>query len=74
VNDALLVEPGQHLTRSLVYVDRTLVDGAAVGVGESTAGLGSILRKTQTGFVRSYAATMLIGLVVLVATVLVIQS
>jgi NADH-quinone oxidoreductase subunit L len=74
VNDALLVEPGQHLTRSLVYVDRTLVDGAAVGVGESTAGLGSILRKPQTGFVRSYAATMLIGLVVLVATVLVIQS
>ena len=74
VNDALLVEPGQHLTRSLVYVDKAVVDGAAVGVGQTTVGLGQILRKTQTGFVRSYAATMLIGLIVLVVAVLVIQS
>ncbi|MDM7832208.1 NADH-quinone oxidoreductase subunit L [Cellulomonas sp. MW9] len=74
VNDALLVEPGQHLTRSLVYVDKTVVDGATVGVGQTTVGLGQLLRKTQTGYVRSYAATMLLGLVVLVATVLVIQS
>ncbi|HWJ86005.1 MAG TPA: NADH-quinone oxidoreductase subunit L [Cellulomonas sp.] len=74
VNDALLVEPGQHLTRSLVYVDKAVVDGTAVGVGQTTVGLGQILRKTQTGFVRSYAATMLVGLVVLVAAVLVIQS
>ena len=74
VNDALLVEPGQHLTRSLVYADKAVVDGGAVGIGQTTVGLGQILRKTQTGFVRSYAATMLIGLVVLVVAVLVIQS
>ncbi|WP_233575199.1 NADH-quinone oxidoreductase subunit L [Cellulomonas sp. PhB150] len=74
VNDALLVEPGLHLTRSLVYADKAVVDGGAVGIGQTTVGLGQILRKTQTGFVRSYAATMLIGLVVLVVAVLVIQS
>ncbi|MEN0130104.1 MAG: NADH-quinone oxidoreductase subunit L [Brevundimonas sp.] len=74
VNDALLVEPGVHLTRSLVFADKAVVDGAAVGVGQSAVGLGGLLRKTQTGYVRTYAATMLIGLVVLVATVLVIQS
>lgn len=74
VNDALLVEPGQHLTRSLVYADRTLVDGAATGVGRGAVGLGEVVRKTQTGFARTYAATMLLGLVVLVAAVLVAQS
>nr|WP_081861601.1 NADH-quinone oxidoreductase subunit L [Cellulomonas sp. HZM] len=74
VNDALLVEPGQHLTRTLVYADKAVVDGAAVGVGQSSVGLGRLLRKTQTGFVRSYAATMLLGLVVLVVAVLVTQS
>ncbi|MGN8247271.1 NADH-quinone oxidoreductase subunit L [Cellulomonas soli] len=74
VNDALLVEPGQHLTRSLVYADRTLVDGATTGVGRGAVGLGEVARKTQTGFARTYAATMLLGLVVLVAAVLVAQS
>nr|WP_225224345.1 NADH-quinone oxidoreductase subunit L [Cellulomonas sp. JH27-2] len=74
VNDALLVEPGQHLTRSLVYTDKAVVDGAAVGVGQTAVGLGGLLRKTQTGYVRSYAATMLVSLVVLVVVVLVIQS
>ena len=74
VNDAVLVEPGQHLTRSLVYGDRTVVDGTFSGIGRLSVGAGSLVRRWQTGFVRSYAATMLIGLVVLVVVVLVAQS
>ncbi|GCE77810.1 NADH-quinone oxidoreductase subunit L [Cellulomonas biazotea] len=74
VNDAVLVEPGQHLTRSLVYADRTVVDGAVTGVGRTTVGLGELARRIQTGYVRSYAATTVIGLVVLVVAVLVTQS
>jgi len=74
VNDAVLVEPGQHLTRSLVYVDRAVVDGGATGVGKITVGVGELVRRTQTGFVRSYGATMLIGLVVLAVVVLVTQN
>ncbi|GHS85572.1 NADH-quinone oxidoreductase subunit L [Actinomycetota bacterium] len=70
VNDALLVEPGQHLTRSLVYTDRQVVDGAFTGVGRLTVGIGEIVRRLQTGYARQYAATMLIGLVVLVVAVL----
>jgi len=73
-NDVLLVEPGQVLTRSLVYADKTVVDGAVTGVGLSTVALGGWVRRLQTGFVRSYAATMLLGLVVLVVAVLVIQN
>ncbi|WP_034620463.1 NADH-quinone oxidoreductase subunit L [Cellulomonas sp. URHE0023] len=73
VNDVLLVEPGQALTRSLVYVDRTAIDGTVSSVGRVTVGLGEIARRFQTGYVRSYAASMLLGLVVLVIVVLVIQ-
>ena len=74
VNDVLLVEPGQALTRSLVYADRTVIDGTVTGVGLATVAAGSFARRLQTGFVRSYAASMLIGLVVLVVVVLVIQN
>ena len=42
-------------------------------VGRLTVGLGEIARRVQTGYVRSYAASMLLGLVVLVVVVLVIQ-
>jgi NADH-quinone oxidoreductase subunit L len=70
VNDALLVEPGQHLTRSLVYGDAQLVDGAFAGVAKLTVGLGSVVRKFQTGYARTYAATMLVGVVVLAVIVL----
>ncbi|MGV8976885.1 MAG: NADH-quinone oxidoreductase subunit L [Cellulomonas sp.] len=70
INDALLVEPGQHLTRSLVYGDAQVVDGAFAGIAKLTVGLGSIVRTFQTGYARTYAATMLVGVVVLAIVVL----
>ena len=42
--------------------------------GPSTVLFGGFVRRLQTGFVRSYAASMLLGLVVLVVVVLVIQN
>jgi NADH-quinone oxidoreductase subunit L len=70
VNDVVLVQPGQYLTRSLVYGDRTVVDGAFSALGRLMVGVGDAARGLQTGFVRSYAATMTAGLVVLVGVVL----
>ncbi|WP_169166884.1 NADH-quinone oxidoreductase subunit L [Cellulomonas taurus] len=70
VNDAVLVQPGQYLTRSLVYGDRSVVDGAFTGLGKLTVGIGQLLRRLQSGYVRQYAATMLFGLVVLAVVVL----
>ncbi len=70
VNDAVLVEPGRHLTRSLVYGDRTAVDGTFTGLGRLTVGIGELVRRLQTGYARQYAATMLLGLVVLAVVVL----
>nr|WP_052113769.1 NADH-quinone oxidoreductase subunit L [Actinotalea fermentans] len=73
VNEALLMRPGQYLTRSLVFGDRTVVDGAVTGVAAGTAGSGELLRRLQTGFVRSYALQMVVGIVALVAVVLAVR-
>jgi NADH-quinone oxidoreductase subunit L len=70
VNDALLVQPGTYLTRSLVFGDRTVVDGSFLGLGRVLVRLGDGARRVQTGFVRSYATTMTAGLLVLVVVVL----
>ena len=67
LNEALLMRPGQHLTRSLVYVDNRGVDGAVGGLAALIGGTSSRVRRVQTGFVRSYALTMLGGVVVVAA-------
>jgi NADH-quinone oxidoreductase subunit L len=67
VNEALLMRPGQHLTRSLVYVDNEGVDGGVRGLAALIGGTSGRVRRLQTGFVRSYALTMLGGVVVAIA-------
>ena len=73
VNEALLMRPGQHLTRSLVYVDAKGVDGAVGGLAAFIGGTSARLRRWQTGFVRSYALSMLAGVVALLVAVAVIS-
>ncbi len=74
VNDVALVVPGRLLTRSLVFGDRAVVDGAVSGIAKSTVAVGDATRKVQTGYVRSYAATMTLGIVVLAVVVLLLGS
>ena len=70
VNEGVFMRPGQYLTRALVYGDSAVVDGAVMGVARGTAGTGSVLRRLQTGYIRSYAAIMLIGVVAVLVVVL----
>jgi NADH-quinone oxidoreductase subunit L len=74
VNEALFMRPGQALTSALVKVDDSVVDGAVRGVGKMALGSGSALRKTQTGFVRSYAVLILIGAASLIAAIWVVTT
>jgi NADH-quinone oxidoreductase subunit L len=67
VNEALLMRPGQHLTRSLVFVDNRGVDGAVGGFAALIGGTSARLRRWQNGFVRSYALSMLAGVVAVLA-------
>ncbi|MDP9820706.1 NADH-quinone oxidoreductase subunit L [Nocardioides massiliensis] len=72
INEALLMRPGQQLTQGLVTFDHTVVDGAVRGTGGLFAGLSNLLRKTQNGYVRSYAASLLAGAFLVVAVLLVV--
>ncbi|QIY56154.1 NADH-quinone oxidoreductase subunit L [Streptomyces sp. RPA4-5] len=73
-NDLVFVRGGEELTGALVQLDRTLVDGAVNGTAASMGGLSGLLRRLQTGFVRSYAVQMLGGAAVLVAATLLMRG
>ena len=73
VNEALLMRPGLHLTRALVFFDNRGVDGAVGGLAALIGGTSARVRRVQNGFVRSYALTMLAGVVVILGAVWVVQ-
>lgn len=73
-NHVVLVRGGEHLTRSLVYVDHTLVDGVVNGTAASFGGLSGRLRKLQNGYARTYAVSMFGGTAVLIAATLLMRA
>jgi NADH-quinone oxidoreductase subunit L len=48
-----------------VYVDNKVVDGVVNGTAGLVGVVAAQLRRTQTGFVRSYALVMVLGVVVI---------
>jgi NADH-quinone oxidoreductase subunit L len=73
VNEALLMRPGQYLTRSLVFVDNKGIDGVVGGVAASVGGIAGRLRRWQSGLVRSYATSMLAGVIVVALGVVAVR-
>ena len=73
LNEGLFMRPGIHLTRGLVFADARGVDGAVGGAAALIGGMSSRLRRLQTGYVRSYALTMLTGVVTVLGALWVIQ-
>ena len=71
VNRGLFQIPGTHLTRTLVYLDAALVDGAVNKQATGIASFGESARRFQSGRVRSYALLMLLGFVVIAAILVV---
>jgi NADH-quinone oxidoreductase subunit L len=71
-NEAVFMRPGQALTSTLVAADEAVVDGAVRGLGKTALGSGSALRGLQNGFVRSYAALILIGAIALIGAIWVV--
>jgi NADH-quinone oxidoreductase subunit L len=74
VNEALFMRPGQILTEAIVAIDEKVVDGAVRGVGAMTVGSGATLRRTQSGYVRSYAVLILLGALVLLSAIWVVTQ
>jgi NADH-quinone oxidoreductase subunit L len=71
-NEAVFMRPGQALTTTLVATDEAVIDGSVRGVGKLAMSSGSALRGLQNGFVRSYAALILVGAFALVAAIWVV--
>jgi NADH-quinone oxidoreductase subunit L len=74
VNEAIFMRPGQGLTQGLVVMDEKVIDGAVRGIGAMAVGSGATLRRTQSGYVRSYAALILVGALVLLAGIWVVTQ
>ena len=64
---AFMGGPGRKLFDGLAWTDKTIVDGAVNGVATSVRGVGGLVRRTQTGFIRNYALGISLGVVGLLA-------
>jgi NADH-quinone oxidoreductase subunit L len=73
LNENLVAKPGTWLARALVYVDNKGVDGLVNGIAASFGGSSGRLRRLQTGFVRSYALSMLASGILVVAALLMVR-
>jgi len=67
VYDAAIVQPIRIASEDGLWkvVDVRVIDGAVNGVGEIVRDSGEVIRRAQTGSVRTYAASLLLGVVVI---------
>ena len=73
INEGLVVAPGRRLVGGLFVLDRSGTDGAFMGGGSAIAAIGGQLRKIQTGYVRTYALSVLLGAVVVALAMLAVN-
>ncbi len=70
VNQALFEIPSVAAMNAVTVTDKYGIDGAVNGLGRLTSWFGKMSVRMETGYLRSYAAYMLIGVVVILAIVL----
>jgi NADH-quinone oxidoreductase subunit L len=73
INESLVVQPGRRMVDASLATDRQVIDGSVNGTGTLIGGLGLALRKAQTGYVRSYALSVLGGALLLVLILVVVN-
>jgi NADH-quinone oxidoreductase subunit L len=73
INEGLVVTPGRHVVSGLTTLDRVGIDGAVEGGSSTVGGLAHAFRVVQNGFVRSYALSLLVGVLLVVLTLLVVN-
>ncbi|MBN9659543.1 MAG: NADH-quinone oxidoreductase subunit L [Acidobacteria bacterium] len=69
--DAVIVHPIRDGSTSILWkgIDAGVIDAAVNGVGSLSQGIGGILRHLQSGYIRRYAAWVVLGSIVIVAVV-----
>ena len=73
LNEELLMRPGDRFVNGLVGFDDRGVDGAVDGTGATFAGMSARFRRLQTGYVRSYALSVLGGSLLVVLALLAVN-
>jgi NADH-quinone oxidoreductase subunit L len=65
--NAVVVQPIKWLSEHVLWkvVDAGVIDGTVNGAGASVAGWSAILRRVQTGSLRAYALSILVGAVLI---------
>jgi len=71
VYDATVVQPLVKGSRAILWrgADAGLIDGAVNGIGTWSRDIGGVLRRLQSGNIRSYAAWVVLGSVVLLLAI-----
>ncbi|WP_319448624.1 MULTISPECIES: NADH-quinone oxidoreductase subunit L [unclassified Mycobacterium] len=72
-NEDVFMRPGQLMTAGLVEIDDEAVDGVSRGLGFLVGGTSKRLGLIETGFVRSYALSMLGGAALVLAAILAVR-
>ncbi len=73
INDGLVVNPSRHLVGGLLAVDKHVVDGTFTGGPLAIGSLGELARRAQNGFVRTYALSLLGGVLLVVLALLAVN-
>ncbi len=73
VNNTLVVQPSFWLSRFLVWFDGSWIDGFVNGSAAFFGGLSARLRPYQSGFIRSYALSMVGGAVLVVLALVLVR-
>ena len=67
--DSAVVDPIVDGSRSLLWrmMDASGIDGIVNGTGKTARGIGDLVRQAQSGFIRSYAAWVVMGAILVIA-------
>jgi NADH-quinone oxidoreductase subunit L len=68
IYDEVLVQPIRSLSENVLWkgLDNTVIDGAVNGMGTLVGETGAVVRHLQTGSMRAYALSVLLGAVLMV--------
>jgi NADH-quinone oxidoreductase subunit L len=66
--NSVVVNPILEGSRTLLWkgVDQSVIDGSVNGVGNRSRGIGNLLRLFQSGNIRSYAAWVVLGSILVI--------
>ncbi len=69
VYDTSIVQPVKVISDQVLWkgVDQGIIDGAVNGAAVSVGGVSGVLRQLQTGSIRAYAASLFVGVLLVLA-------